>query len=248
MLWGAISLLRHDSAREFDDRDQAFLESVSPLITDVLQAGAMRPDAHAGAPVPRGAETQPGDHYRPGVLCIHRTGAISHLTPSARYWLQEVTSDREQHLRGGLPDIVWLAVSALEQRHDPSSASKPVVHMQSRSGIWLTIEAFRAPSGSTADAGDVMVVIGPSSPDEIVELRERLYGLSERERQIAEMVIRGLSTRQISRELSIAESTVQGHLTHIFDKVQVDSRRSLIQRLLIDQLFPGTAQERAPRH
>jgi DNA-binding CsgD family transcriptional regulator len=253
LLWGAVSLVRRSGAQEFDERDQAFLESIAPLITDVLHAGALRHDARRAQPAPRRQHEHPEDHYRPGVLSIHRDGTVAMLTPSARYWLQELTAGRDTHLRGGLPDIIWLAASALEPGPGTAAPSKPVVHVQSRSGIWLTIEAFRAPSTAAAtaagpDTGEIMVVIGPSTPDEIVELRERLYGLSARERQIAELVIRGFSTRQISRGLSIAESTVQGHLTHIFDKVQVGSRRALIQRLLIDQLFPATGQERALRH
>jgi DNA-binding CsgD family transcriptional regulator len=244
MLWGAVSLLRRPGNQAFDERDAALLEEISPLITGILHAGALRHDTPARHAPERAEPGQAESHHRPGVLSIRRDGAVTLLTPSVRHWLQQITAAREHHLRGGLPDIIWLAVSTLEQGREGSAAPKPVVHVQSQSGIWLTIEAFHAP----ADTGDIMVVIGPSSPDEIVELRQRLYGLSERERQIADLVIRGHSTRQISDGLAIAESTVQGHLTHIFDKMQVGSRRALVQRLLIDQLFPGNAPERPARH
>lgn len=244
MLWGAASLLRRPGGQAFDERDAALLEEIAPLITGILHAGVLRHDMPARNAPEHAEPGQPENHHRPGVLSIRRDGTVTLLTPAVRHWLQQITASQEHHLRGGLPDIIWLAVATLEQSQGGSGTPGPVVHVQSQSGIWLTIEAFHAPAAT----GDVMVVIGPSSPDEIVELRERLYGLSERERQIAELVIRGHSTRQISDGLSIAESTVQGHLTHIFDKMQVGSRRALVQRLLIDQLFPGTAPGAPARH
>lgn len=168
------------------------------------------------------------------MISVQRTGAVTLLTPSARAWLQEVTAPNEHHLGAGLPDAVWLAIAAL--RHQPLW-TRPVIHVQGATGAWITIEAYPAPAASGSD--DIMVVIGPSSAEEIVLLRERLYGLSARERAIADLVPCGWSTREIAERLAIAESTVQGHLSHIFAKVEVRSRRGLIQRLLIDQIFPG---------
>jgi DNA-binding CsgD family transcriptional regulator len=44
-------------------------------------------------------------------------------------------------------------------------------------------------------------------------------------------VLRGLSTRAIAEELAIAPSTVQAHLTSIFGKTGLRSRRELVNRL-----------------
>jgi DNA-binding CsgD family transcriptional regulator len=239
VLWGGVILLRTPGATAFDDKDAAFMERIIPMVTQALQHAAMRNDtftsrASSGASTDR-LSARDTTRRSPGVLSIDRNGAVTLLSPSASYWLQQATHDGHT-LGAGLPDAVWLAATALTQMRDGTSSAHPTLHVQSMAGTWLTIEAFRAPSSN-----DVMVLIGPSSPDEIVELRERLYGLSTRERQIADLVLRGLSTRQISDGLSISESTVQGHLTHIFGKVEVGSRRALIQRLLIDQLFTGTS-------
>jgi DNA-binding CsgD family transcriptional regulator len=228
VIWGALSLVRSPQAAPFEEGDASFLEGVAPLITTTLQRRALRHEA----------DRQPRtEHEPPGVISVHRTGAVTLLTPSARSWLQDVTAPSEHHLGAGLPDAVWLAVAAL--RHQ-SLATRPIIHIQGNSGTWITIEAYPGPATSGSD--DIMVVIGPSSAEEIVLLRERLYGLSARERAIADLVLRGWSTREIAERLSIAESTVQGHLSHIFAKVEVRSRRGLIQRLLIDQIFPGTGR------
>jgi DNA-binding CsgD family transcriptional regulator len=59
----------------------------------------------------------------------------------------------------------------------------------------------------------------------------RRYGLSLREAQVAELVLRGLSNQDIARTLEVAPATVKKHLSRIFDKVGVDSRSQLIGRL-----------------
>jgi DNA-binding CsgD family transcriptional regulator len=85
----------------------------------------------------------------------------------------------------------------------------------------------------------MVVVVAPSGPRELVRINVAAYGLSEREREIAKLVLRAYSTRQISRTLYISESTVQGHLSHIFEKVGVRSRREFLKRLFFSNLPPG---------
>ncbi len=65
------------------------------------------------------------------------------------------------------------------------------------------------------------------------------YGLSDREKEVVALVLRGASTRGISRALHISESTVQGRLSHVFDKVGVKSRRELLKRLCLENMRPG---------
>ena len=64
------------------------------------------------------------------------------------------------------------------------------------------------------------------------------YGLSPREREVVDLVVRGASTREISQTLYISEYTVQVHLQNVFEKVGVRSRRALIKRLFFDNLYP----------
>lgn len=51
--------------------------------------------------------------------------------------------------------------------------------------------------------------------------------LTKREKQIAELIKRGLSNREIGEELYISEATVKKHVSHIFEKLQIESRRDL---------------------
>jgi DNA-binding CsgD family transcriptional regulator len=59
----------------------------------------------------------------------------------------------------------------------------------------------------------------------------RRYGLSPREAEVAELVLRGYPNPVIASTLGIAPTTTKRHLTRIFDKIGVDSRTQLISRL-----------------
>ena len=48
--------------------------------------------------------------------------------------------------------------------------------------------------------------------------------LSEREMEVLRLATRGLSNKDIAEELSLSARTVQGHLGHIFNKLNVSSR------------------------
>ncbi len=67
---------------------------------------------------------------------------------------------------------------------------------------------------------------GKASPPRSAEV------LSDREREILRMATHGLSNADIARELCLSIRTVQGHLGHIFNKLQVSSRTEAVVRAL----------------
>lgn len=52
-----------------------------------------------------------------------------------------------------------------------------------------------------------------------------VYHFSIRESEVAWLLFRGYTNRQIGEELFIAESTVKKHVTHIYEKMQVTGRK-----------------------
>lgn len=82
----------------------------------------------------------------------------------------------------------------------------------------------------------------PHEPDtgcadiDMAESAERFYrmvdedGLSEREKEVAWLIYRGFTNRQIAEELFIAETTVKKHVTHIFEKTNVTGRKELKEK------------------
>jgi len=55
--------------------------------------------------------------------------------------------------------------------------------------------------------------------------------LSNRQKQVVELLLQGKSNKQIALELGISESTVEFHLRNIYGKLQVSSRTEAILRL-----------------
>ena len=52
--------------------------------------------------------------------------------------------------------------------------------------------------------------------------------LSEREREVLQLISQGLSNKEISEKLYISESTVKNHLRNILDKLHLQNRTQLI--------------------
>jgi NarL family two-component system response regulator LiaR len=54
--------------------------------------------------------------------------------------------------------------------------------------------------------------------------------LSEREMEVLGLVAKGLTNKLIAIQMNISARTVQGHLAHIFDKLQASSRTEAVMR------------------
>ena len=114
----------------------------------------------------------------------------------------------------------------------------PRLRVRGRSGRWLGLHgSLTEPSGDRP--GETVIVIGPANPEEVAWLNVAAYGLSPREEEVVGLVVRGFSNRQISGSLFISEHTVQRHLSNIFEKVGVRSRKNLLKRLFFENLLPG---------
>jgi DNA-binding NarL/FixJ family response regulator len=66
---------------------------------------------------------------------------------------------------------------------------------------------------------------------------------TRREREVAQAVARGLSNKQIARELWVTEGTVKFHLTHIYTKLGLTNRTQLVAYMLRHQTMVGAQVE-----
>ena len=57
------------------------------------------------------------------------------------------------------------------------------------------------------------------------------YRLSPREAEVVELVLLGYRNRDIAATLGTSPATIKKHLTHVFDKVGVDTRTQLVARI-----------------
>jgi two-component system, NarL family, nitrate/nitrite response regulator NarL len=70
--------------------------------------------------------------------------------------------------------------------------------------------------------------VSVSSSNETTLGDERARGLSPREREVALLVARGLSNKEVARQLGLSNGTVKIHLHRVFQKLGAKSRYRLI--------------------
>lgn len=70
-------------------------------------------------------------------------------------------------------------------------------------------------------------------------------GLSNREAEVAELVVKGLSNKEVANQLFVTEKTVKFHLTNIYKKMNVKSRAQLIVWCMPYQSFVETPAQNA---
>ena len=68
----------------------------------------------------------------------------------------------------------------------------------------------------------------PAKSKQVSERLDGLGGLSEREKEVAALLLHGKTYRRIAGELSISENTVKTHVKNIYSKCNIQSRGELI--------------------
>ena len=71
-------------------------------------------------------------------------------------------------------------------------------------------------------------------------------GLSNREAEVAELVTKGLSNKEVANQLFVTEKTVKFHLTNIYKKMNLKSRAQLIVWCMPHYQFAETTPAQAP--
>jgi DNA-binding CsgD family transcriptional regulator len=110
--------------------------------------------------------------------------------------------------------------------------------------------AVRAP-GLQPDASDVLVDITIGHTRCLVTQALSAHTaaasdiLSPREQEIARMVARGYTNKEIAKVLDISSWTVSAHLRRVFSKLDVTTRAAMVARLLRQA---GSLAEKSPKH
>ena len=72
---------------------------------------------------------------------------------------------------------------------------------------------------------------------------QKANGMTEREREVVELICRGMKNKGIAEKLFIAETTVRHHLTSVFNKLEVASRLELVIYAFKHQLVKVPTQQ-----
>ncbi len=215
----AVQMYRRDGLKPFRAGDVAFMKLVSPIIGEAIAASLGREHALAqGEPAP-GAT---------GIVLLGGDGTITLATPASHDWLH-LLSDSGQSSHAPIPSALWSARASLLAGRERSASTliAPTASGPAR------IEASHAgPDGSVA------IVIGSARPTDPVEIPVH-WPLTNREREIATLAIRGLDSSQIADQVFLGSSTVDWHLWNVYDKLEVDGKSGLYARFFRELILPG---------
>jgi len=224
--WGFMCLHRERSSPNFTTAEAAFLAKLTPHLAEGLRTALLIGDARVPSPPPDG----------PGLLLLGDDLSLAAITPAAEGWLAEIAqSDWPTSLE--LPNAIYAVAArllALERGDGQASPDlMPRMRLRTASGRWLVLHASRLRTAETEKR--IAVIFEEAQPSEIAPLIVDAYGLTKREGEITRLVLRGLSTAEVSGELHITPNTVRDHFKAIFDKVGVRSRRELVGQVFAQQ-------------
>jgi DNA-binding CsgD family transcriptional regulator len=220
--WGALVLLRGSDREPFSPADAALVEAVTPQLAEGLRRAVLR-DRDAAAP-PDGEDTA-------GVAVLAADGSTTFADEFAAAWMEELGGN------GSAPSVVTAVAGQARAVAAGLACDGRIARARVRaeSGRWLIV---RGSVLGDSPGAQVAVMIEPARPHELAPLVADAYGLTEREREVTQLVARGLPTDAIAARLYLSPWTVQDHLKAIFEKVGVTTRGELVAHVFFQQRTP----------
>ncbi|HZA40742.1 MAG TPA: helix-turn-helix transcriptional regulator [Actinomycetota bacterium] len=220
--WGTLRLNRGPGQPEFDFSDMEFMATVAPHLAGGVRRGLLVGEA-----------TDPDLPDAPGLVVLDARGEIESLSAGAEHWIALLPGPQ---IGDALPaSVTSVAFAAVEGERGDGSGNEATARVRSVDGEWLSVHGTAISLEGTSKTA---VIIEPAHRDRITPLLMAIYGLTTREQQVTQLVLKGRSTAELATVLRMSPHTVQQHLKSIFDRTGVHTRRELVGKVFFDSFDP----------
>jgi len=223
--WGAFCACRNEGQPDFSAAEKDFIAGISQNVGHGLRLGLMLETA-----------TRAEGRDTPGVIVLGADGSAESVTPEAEEWLAQIPRDKGASFE--LPTVIHNAARQARAVAAGTATAQALSRIRLTSGRWLLVRAAQLRRGD-GRAERTAVILEPARAAELAPLIIELYELSPRERQVTELLLRGLPIEEIADSLWISRHTVRDYTKAIFAKLGVGSRPELTAKLFHDHYLPA---------
>jgi DNA-binding CsgD family transcriptional regulator len=218
--FGHLSLFRDKTKVPFQHDECKYLSKVGLLAGDTLRTSFIIRSEEQVKVLGR------------GMIVLNENLRLNYWDETGYIWLSNFRK-YEQLNEDDIPRPIRAVCSKVKADETNKEAT---VCISLTCGEFLVIRASRLEGYSSCHTG-YRVLFESARPEEVFPLLAESYCLSQREKEVIVGIVRGMSTKEVAKELCISTYTVQDHFKSIFEKVGVCSRNELIWELFTKFCF-----------
>lgn len=225
--WGSVCLTRAAGQPAFTDDEVALVARVAPHVAEGIRTSLGLGPLVAGD----GAATPSSGA---ALVVLTDDGSVETVTPEAAALLGPL-EDETLETTIVVHEVAQRARLLADGPDGGRAGGGPPAHARARTrhGGWVVVRGARL-ADVPGRPSRTAVVLERARPSDVAALVLRLRRLTPRERDVAELLLAGLSTREIAERLWITPETLRGHVKAVLAKVGVGSRPELAAVLLQD--------------
>lgn len=219
--WAQLHFWRDGCNKFFSTGDAELITAVAPMLAARLRNGLRSKAPHDDIP-PRDDRVP-----EPGTIIVDEELSLIAATQAAWDWIDRLGLAKLTAAEP-LPGFIYQAAIHAAMSRAREAEPRPVrVRLQAADGRWAVVQVAALIGG----AGGYAITLEAARSEDLTPLLMRAWSLTVREREVARLVLDGLSSQDIARALFISEHTVRDHLKAIFAKTGVRRRQDLVAAL-----------------
>ena len=218
--WAQLRFWRDSCGKFFSANDADLTAAVAPMLAARIRDGLRLPARYHDAP-------QDNPVPEPGTIILDEDLSLVAATHAGWAWISRLGLAKPDDAEP-LPGFIYAAALQAAMSRAREAGPRTIrVRLQAADRRWAVVRV--APL--TGAAAGYVITLEAARSEEVAPLLMRAWSFTPREREVARLVIDGLSSQNIARALFISVHTVRDHLKAIFRKTGVTRRQDLVATL-----------------